>query len=226
MIRTLAPDLWTVDQPLRFLGLELGTRMTVIRLPGSQLLLHSPISRSQEVAQHIERLGSPAFLIAPNRFHHLYVSEWQEAYPSARLYVAPGLEQKRPDLAVTGVLGESAVPPWSEVLEHVLVAGFPFVNEVVFFHKPSQTLIASDLAFNIDAGSPALTRLAFRLMHAYGRLSSTVLERAMIRDRAAFRASLTRILHWPISRVIVAHGSVIEHDGHTALAHAYAWVLR
>ena len=29
----IAPDLWTATQPLRFLGLEVGSRMTVVRLP-------------------------------------------------------------------------------------------------------------------------------------------------------------------------------------------------
>jgi len=225
-IQELAPDLWTVYQPLRFLGLELGACMTIIRLPGSQLVLHSPIARSHEIAEQVEQLGSPAFLIAPNRFHHLYVSDWREAYPTTRLYVAPGLEKKRPDLAITGVLGEKPIPGWSEVMDHALLAGAPAVNEVVFFHKPSKTLIASDLAFNIDAGSPMLTRLAFRLMGAYGCLSTTLLERVMIRDRAAFRDSLARILRWPIARVIVAHGSVVEREGRAALERAYSWLLR
>lgn len=226
MLRELVPDLWIADQPLRFLGLELGARMTVVRLPGSRLLLHSPVSRSRELADQVDRLGSPTFLVAPNRFHHLFVHEWQASSPNARLYVAPGVDTKRPDLAVAGVLGQSPPPDWSGVLDQVLVEGFPLANEVVFFHKPSGTLIASDLAFNIRESSPALTRLAFRLAGAYGRLSSTLLERLLVRDRAAFRRSLDRILLWPFSRVVVAHGAVIEAGGRAALADAYAWLLR
>ena len=76
MLRQLAPDLWIAEQPLRFLGLELGARMTVVRLPGSRLLLHSPIARSRELAAEVERLGSPTYLVAPNRFHHLYARDW------------------------------------------------------------------------------------------------------------------------------------------------------
>ena len=226
MLREFAPNLWITEQPLRFFGIELGARMTVVRLAGSRLLLHSPISHSREVAQQVEGLGSPAFLLAPNRFHHLYVHDWQSAYPTCRLYVAPGVETKRPDLRVSGILGESPVPDWSDVLDQTLVGGFPLANEVVFFHKPSATLIASDLVFNVDAASPALTRLAFRLMGAYGRPSSTVLERLLIRDRAAFRRSLARILSWPIQRMVIAHGAVVEAGGHAALADAYSWLLR
>lgn len=225
MLRQLALDLWVADQPQRFLGIELGTRMTVIRLAGSRLLLHSPISHSPELAEQVERLGSPTFIVAPNRFHHLYAHGWSSAYPTSSLYVAPGVEAKRPDLRISAVLGESPLPDWSDVLGQTLVNGFPLTNEVVFFHRPSCTLIASDLAFNVGPGSPPLTRLAFRVSGAYGRLSATVLERLLVRDRAAFRSSLATILSWPIARIIIAHGAVVEADGHAALAGAYSWLL-
>jgi Domain of unknown function (DUF4336) len=225
-LRELAPDLWIADQPLRFFGLEVGARMTIVGLGGERLLLHSPITRSHELAEQVHRLGSPAILIAPNRFHHLYAGDWQAAHPDARLYAAPGVEAKRPDLTINGVLGDNPLPDWCEVLDQIPIRGFPLANEVVFFHRPSRTLLASDLAFNVGASSPALTRITFRLMGAYGRLSCTPLERMSIRDRAAFRHSLSRILSWPIARIVVAHGEVVEDDAHRALAEAYSWLLR
>ncbi len=225
MIREVANDLWIADQPLRFFGVEVGARMTLVRLPGSKLLVHSPIGWSPGLAEAVERLGSPTYLIAPNRFHHLYAQAWRSAYPAAQLFVAPGLERRRPDLTLTGVLAGSPLPEWSECLDQTLVEGFPLASEVVFFHKPSCTLIASDLVFNIGAESPPLTRLAFRLLGAYGRPSASLLERLLIRDRLAFRRSLDRILRWPIAQLIVAHGSVVREGGHAALAEAYAWIL-
>jgi hypothetical protein len=225
MLRQLAPDLWIADQPLRFFGIELGARMTVVRLSGSRLLLHSPIAYSRKLADQVESLGAPTLLFAPNRFHHLYVHDWQLAYPTCSLYVAPGVDTKRPDLTVSGILGESPRPEWSEVLDQIRIDGFPLTNEVVFFHKPSGTLIATDLLFNVGPRSPGLTRFVFRLMGAYGHPSCTVLERLLIRDRAALRLSLARILVWPISRIVLAHGKVVEADGRTALAEAYSWLL-
>jgi Domain of unknown function (DUF4336) len=225
MIREVALDVWVAEQPLRFLGLELGARMTLVRLPGERLLVHSPIAWTRELAEEVERLGAPTLLVAPNRFHHLYARTWQSAYPSSRLFVAPGLERRRPDLTFERVLTRDPLPEWSDVLDQELVAGFPMTNEVVFFHGPSRTLIASDLVFNIGAESPPLTRFAFRLMGAYGRPASTVLERLLIRDRVAFRSSLERILAWPISQLILAHGSVVREGGHAALAEAYSWLL-
>ena len=42
-LRRLAPGVHVLDAPQRFLGLELGTRMTVLELDG-QLLIHSPVA--------------------------------------------------------------------------------------------------------------------------------------------------------------------------------------
>jgi Domain of unknown function (DUF4336) len=49
MMRELARNLWVVERPQRFYGLEVGTRMTVIRLAGGSLLLHSPVSLDREL---------------------------------------------------------------------------------------------------------------------------------------------------------------------------------
>lgn len=225
MLRAIATDLWVAEQPLRFLGLEVGARMTVVRLPDGQLLLHSPIARTPVLAEAVAALGTPAVLVAPNRFHHLFAGQWQAAEPAARLYVAPGLDRRRPDLAITGVLGTQPSPAWAEVLDQVRVEGFPFSNEVVFFHGPSRSLIASDLVFHIGPASPPLTRFAFRIMGAADRPATTPMERLLIRDRAAFRRSLERILAWPIEQIVVAHGEVVREGGHAALVSAYSWLL-
>jgi hypothetical protein len=224
-MQQLHSDLWITDSPLRFLGLEVGARMTVLRLPGPKLLLHSPIAAAAELVREVETLGPVAYLVAPNRFHHLFVGEWQQAYPEASVYVAPGLNTKRPDLEIEGVLTDDPEPGWADTVDQVLMGGFPLANEVVFFHRPSATLIATGLAFNVGSNSPPLTRLAFRLGGIYGSLSPTLLERLFIRDRSAFCRSLERVLEWPFDRVVVAHGEVLEKGGREELARGYRWVL-
>jgi len=224
-MQQLDSNLWVTESPLRFLGLEVGARMTVVRLPERKLLLHSPIAATSDLVREVTSLGSVAYIVAPNRLHHLFVGEWQQACPEAATYVAPGLEAKRADLSVAGVLAEEPESGWKGTIDQVLLAGFPFANEVVFFHRPSATLIATDLAFNVGACSAPLTRLVFHLSGAYGRLTPTPLERLLVRDRAAFRQSLERILEWPFERVVVAHGEVSEQGGREQLVRGYSWVL-
>lgn len=224
-LRALAEGLWVAEAPLRFLGLELGARMTVVRLPAGGLLVHSPIAASPSLLSQVRALGPVARLVAPNRFHHLFVGEWRRAFPDASLELAPGLAAKRPDLQPAHVLGDGPGADPSGGLDQVLLAGIPMTNEVVFFHRASATLIGTDLAFHIGPESPPLTRAAFRAMGAYGCLGPTPLERLLVRDPAAFRGSLERILALPFERVVVAHGAVCETGGRAALERGYDWIL-
>ncbi len=224
-MKQLDRGLWVAEQPLRIAGLELGARMTVIQLSGGELLLHSPIRPATDLVREVGSLGSVSALVAPNRFHHLFAEAWLEARPGAQLFVAPGLASKRPDLPRAGVLSDEPELLWKGVLEQVVIRGVPLSNEVVFFHPASRTLIATDLAFNIGPDRSALTRLAFRLSGAYGRLAPTYMERLLVRDRASFRASLERVLEWPFERVIVAHGTVLETGGRRELARGFSWLL-
>lgn len=225
-MQQLDSDLWVSDSSLRFVGVDIGARMTVVRLSDSKLLLHSPIAATEELVSEVKALGDVAYLVAPNLLHHLFLADWQEAFPNASLYGPPGLIKKRTDLSFTGVLGDQPEAAWADTLDQVFVEGFKFANEVDFFHKPSKTLILTDLAFNVGPHSPWLTRFGFRLLRAYGRLTPTILEKLLVRDRPAFRKSLERILEWPFERVVVAHGAVKETGGREELEQGYSWVLR
>ncbi|MBY0401821.1 DUF4336 domain-containing protein, partial [Myxococcota bacterium] len=112
-MRELAGGLWTAHAPLRFFGLELGARMSVVRLAGGDLLLHSPVAATPELVREVAALGRVAHLVAPNRLHHLFVGEWKRRFPDAAIHVAPGLERKRADLPIDSVLGDRSDPSWS-----------------------------------------------------------------------------------------------------------------
>jgi len=225
VLRELTKNLWIVERSQRFYGLEVGTRMTVIRFADGSLLLHSPVSLDPELRRELDALGRVRFTVAPNRVHHLYAGEVAAAYPEARLWVAPGLARKRPDLVFVGVLGDEAPPEWKEELDQVFFRGRPYENEVVFFHRASRTLIMCDLAFNFGPRAAAPTRLLMRLLRSYGRFGPSSLDSLLIRDRQAARQSLERILAWDFDRVVVAHGDVLESGGREALRRGYSWLL-
>jgi hypothetical protein len=220
----LGENLWIVDRPQRFYGLEVGTRMTVIRLGGGSLLLHSPVSLDAELRRELDALGRVRFAVAPNRVHHLHAGEVAEAYPEARLWIGPGLERKRPDLVHVGVLDDQAPDEWKDEVDQVFFRGRPYENEVVFFHRASRTLIMCDLAFNFGPRSALPTRLLMRLLRSYGRFGPSTLDPWLIRDPRAARESLEKILAWDFDRVVVAHGDVLESGGRRALREGYAWL--
>ena len=224
-LRQVAQDLWVAERPQRFFGLEVGTRMTVVRLTDGSLLLHSPIPLDAELRRELDAIGRVRFAVAPNRVHHLYAGKVAEAYPAARLWVGPGLERKRPDLVFEAVLGDEAPAEWKGQVDQVLFRGRPYENEVVFFHRASRTLILCDLAFNFGPSAAAPTRLLMRLLRSYGHFGPSKLDPLLIRDRRAARESLERILGWDFDRVVVAHGDVLESGGHEALRRGYSWLL-
>lgn len=226
-LRPLAPDLWVAGHPQRFLGVEVGTRMTVIQLADGALFLHSPIAPDDDLVEELESLGPVQYLVAPNRFHHLYLADFAAACPEARCFAAPGLREKRPDLHFVSVLDEEPPPAWAGQIDQLVMRGAPLLNEVVFFHRASRTLVLCDLASNVGPESPALARVGFRLVGAYDRFGPTRLERWFaFRDRQAARSSLERILDWDFDRVIVGHGKVLETGGRDSLRRGYAWLLR
>jgi len=199
--------------------------MTVIRLSGERLLLHSPVALDPTLRRELDALGEVRFAVAPNRVHHLYAGEVARAYPGARLWVAPGLERKRPDLAFEAVLGDEAPTEWRGEVDQVFFRGRPYENEVVFFHRASRTLILCDLAFNFGPRTAAPTRLLMKLLRSYGSLGPSKLDPLLIRDRPAARQSLEQILAWDFDRIVVAHGEILDIGGRETLRHGYSWLL-
>lgn len=227
----IGPDLWTVTQPLQFLGLEIGSRMTVVRLPSGGLVLISPIELSISHRQALDKLGMVQQIVAPNRFHHLFVDGAQHLYPEAKTWGVAGLSQKRPDLRFDALLTEPG--SFEDTLDYlpfqgfasILPSGIQLAHETVFYHHPSRTLIITDLAFNFDETNRFAVRLAGRIGGSYKSLSPSRLEKWGTRDKAAVEVSVKNILAWDFDRVIPAHGSIVETDGKTALRSGFEWFL-
>lgn len=198
--------------------------MIAVRLPGGELWVHSPIALEAELREELEAVGRVGFLVAPSLMHDRFAAEWAAAFPQATLWLAPGLAERRRDLPRHGVLGHAPEPAWASVLDQHPVAGMPRMNEVVFLHRPTRTLILTDLAVHFSSCDSLWTRAYLWANHAYGRLGCTYVLRLLTRDREAARRSLDRILEWDFDRVIMSHGQVLERDGPEALRRAFAWL--
>lgn len=225
-LEALAEGLYLVDGPRRIAGVEIGTRMTVVVLPGGGLFLHSPIPFDEDLAEELGALGPTAFLVAPNKVHHLWLAPWTERFPDATLYGAPGLAEKRRDLVFHRTLTADPPPDWADTLDQTLVGGIPHVNEAVFLHRPSRTLLLTDLAMNFpELPGGFLTMLFVRGMGLAGGVRTSRLIRSLVRDRSALRTSLETILRWDFDRVVVTHGEVCAAGGRDAVRSAWQPLL-
>lgn len=225
-LTALGPGLWTlpVAHRMRDLGLQIGARMNVVRLTGGELVVSSPVPPDDALVGEVRSLGTVRFLVAPNLQHHLYVGEWKKHFPDARLYVPRALPAKRPDLADAAVLGEVPGPGEPE-LQHVEIGGCErYLGENVFVHGASGTLLVADLVHNLPPSPHLWTKIYGMLMGFDGKVALSRAVRLAFRDRAATIRSLDRLLELPWSRIVPAHGDVIEGDAKQALRDAYIWL--
>ena len=224
-LRKIGDEIWATQAPMVVFGLlDIGTRMTVIRLADGGLFLHSPTPLDTAPRAAVDALGPVRCIVAPNYVHHLYVGDWKRAYPQALLLGAPGLDTKRRDLAWDAILGETPHPAYGASLDQVLLAGAPYMNEIAFFHRASRTLLLTDAAFHPTPASSRGARVWMKLTTVRDGFGPNALVRWFIRDRRAMRASIDRVLAWDFDRVTVTHGEVLESGGRAALARAYAWL--
>lgn len=216
------PEIWACETRLSFMGLPITSRMTVVRMQGG-LWLHSPVPL-EPVKSALDALGPVAWRVAPNLMHHLFQLPYQDAWPESRLVAPSGLVAKRSDLRVDRTLSD---PPaeWRPDILHQAIDGNPTLDETVFFHGPSRSLILTDLAAHLGPWDHWAVRLYARINGCYGRLALSYGLKSLYKDRAATRASVESILDWDFDRIIPAHGPIIESNGKSVLRAAFRWLL-
>jgi len=224
MINQLAPNLWTVNLPHRFFGLEFGVRMTIVRLQDGGLWLHSPVSLSSKLKQELDHLEPVKYLVAPNCFHHVFLGDYIQAYPQAELYGVPGLAEKRKDLSFKGTLDSTKNSGWDNDLQQQLIEGIPQFNEVVFYHADSKSLISCDLLLNIPVPQPLWTRWYLKFSGIYGKPGVSKVIKMAVKDRSKMKQSIESLMNWDFDRLILSHGLVIEQDAKLILERSFAWL--
>ena len=227
MLTSFADDIWIADgSDLSVMGFTYPTRCAVIRLADNALLVWSPVRLDDALRGQIDAIGTVAYLIAPNMFHHMFLDQWQATYPQAKLYGLAGLHDKRPDLRFDGVLGETPEPAWADRIAQIILEN-KLTDEVVLFHRPSGTIIFTDL---IQQFSPGFHRgwrsVIARLDLMVGDTPNVPRKfRLGFRDKSKARACINKVLDWPIERVLMAHGVPVTENGHAVLKRTFRWLI-
>ncbi len=232
--KPIADDVWIVDGPVIRFGMPwpkmpFPTRMTIVRI-GGDLFVHSPTALDPGLRQAVEGLGTPRWIVGPNRIHYWWLPDWHAAYPDAAMYLAPGLREhaRRPvDFEATELTAETGWP-WDDTIATLPVAG-GFMTEVVFFHRPSRTLVLTDLIENFEPGKlgGCLMRWATRLAGVQDPRGSMPRDMRLTfrKQRPALKAAVERMIAWDPARIVLAHGRWYDRDGAAELRRAFAWVL-
>lgn len=206
----VAEGVWTEDRVLDFPGgMKLPIRMTALRDAEGALTLVSPVRFDDTLAGEVSALGPVRAIVGPNLYHHLFLRSALERFPEAELFLAPGLAAKRPTLPKSHTL-DGAGAALGPDLTPLVIEGAEKMNEVVFVHGPSRTLVVTDLFFNVVSPANFMSGLLLSVTGTRGKLAQSRTWRFLVKDKRAHRACLGAILERPLDRIVMAHGEVFS----------------
>jgi hypothetical protein len=234
--KPVAEDVWVVDGPVMQAGpgglIPVTIRMVVVRLPDGGLWLHSPLPLDAGLMAALQALGPIRHLVAPNLAHNSFIADWQHACPEAIVHAVRGvrsrLARQGRTLRVDNRLSDTLDPPWGDAFAMLLARGSA-MDEAVFFHRASRTLILTDLVERLepDKMRSRLLRLfawAAGVSGPSGGAPRYYRLTFLGERRAQLREAVRTMLAWNPERVIFAHGSWFERDGAARLRQAFRWL--
>jgi hypothetical protein len=232
-LKPVADDIWIVDGPeirFRYAGLEFPfpTRMTIIRLAGGGLWIHSPTEPTGSLTDTVAALGPIQHLVAPNTLHYWWLPDWHARFPDARVHAVAALSRraKRP-LPPFDPLENAPDAAWADDIDQLLVPG-SLMTEAVFFHRRSRTVILTDLIENFEPQRirPPLLRLLTKMVGAADPDGKAPydMQWSFWPRRREVRNAVQRMIAWGPERAVIAHGRWYEHDAVNELRRAFRWV--
>jgi len=225
MLEQFGPSLYVADGPaVSFFGFAYPTRMALARLMDGNVWVWSPIALTRALADEVDAIGPVRCIVSPNKLHHLFLQQWADRWPDARLYAPPGLARKKPGLHFDGELDDVPDPAWLPDIDQAVFRGSFAMAEVVFFHRASRTAIIGDLIQRFP-DARGWKGLLMRLDGLVGEHGSTPREwRASFLRRGPARPALQKVLGWNPERLLIAHGSCAQTGAANLIAAALSWI--
>ncbi|MEJ2604810.1 MAG: DUF4336 domain-containing protein, partial [Gammaproteobacteria bacterium] len=132
-LETVGNALWLAEgEIVSFYGFPYPTRSVIARLDNGDLWIWSPVRLTDALRSAVDALGRVAHLVSPNKLHHLYLQDWQAAWPDALLWGPASTIDKRPDLEFQPPLEDEAPAPWRGEIDQFWFRGSKAMDEIVF----------------------------------------------------------------------------------------------
>ena len=237
-LKPIGDDIWIVDGDVIKMNfgpikVPFTTRMTIIRLKDGLLWIHSPINLTKDLIKRVNELGEVAFLISPNKLHYEYINQWQSEYPNAQTFASPGVIKRSEKQGLQIKFHErlTQTPPifWEDDIDQLIFQGSVAVEEVVFFHKTSNTLILTDLIENFEPSkvNNFFWRFVMRVAGITAPHGSTPRDfRGTFINKKRARVQLEKMMAWQPEKIVIAHGKWFEENGVDELKRAFKWLIK
>ncbi|MBJ3785310.1 DUF4336 domain-containing protein [Devosia sediminis] len=228
MLQQFGSGIWVHDggSVTGAMGFHYPTRMAIVRLADGGMLVWSPTALSDALRAAVEALGPVQIIVAPNTLHHTFLGQWQAAFPRALIFGLPALQATRPDLRFDAELGAVPHQDWAVDLDQVLLPATSVMTELVFFHRPSGTVLFTDLLQNLPRDWYSGWRNVIARLDLMTEPEPAVPRkfRMAFGGKPGMRASIEQIIAWPAERVLMAHGTPVTADAPAFLQRAFAWL--
>jgi hypothetical protein len=227
MLDAFGPRLYSAEGPtVSFYGFPYPTRMAVAQLSDGSAWVWSPVSLTDALARAVDAIGPVRHIVSPNKLHHLFLRQWSERWPEARVHAPPGLARKVPGLRIDATLGDAADPAWAGDIDQVVFGGSFAMAEVAFFHRASGTAIFGDLIQRFpETWVGGWKRTLLRWGGLLGDSGGTPPDwRSTFLRRGRARAARERVLAWKPTRLLIAHGNCAQAGAAAIIADALRWM--
>jgi len=228
-LQAFAENVWIIDgPPVRDMGVMFTTRMSVVKLSDSSLWVNSPVSVPFDTLKSITELGPVKYLLAATPRHVWRLAAWHTLFPEAQLWVPrpTPFTLKKGHLSFTRILGDEPPQAWKDEFDQLAFKGNPLIEEVLFFHKQSRTVILDDLIqiHPMAKGKPFRNAL-FTLAGVASPHGGVPLDiRLSFTNRDLSRRSLGKLLSWDFEKLVLAHGVCLEKDAKPFVERAFRWL--
>ncbi|OAA48576.1 hypothetical protein NOR_01826 [Metarhizium rileyi] len=254
VMRKVTPNIVTFSVPFsRFGRIKIGGRGTLAKLTSGSLAVFSPVALTEQTKAQVDEFGgNVAYIVALDFEHHIFVSEWAEQWPNAKIIGPEGLPEKRAKqtkdpkikndkfavvFTKNGKRDVKISPEFDADFDYEYVDGHAN-KEIVFNYRPDKVLIEADLLFNLPATEqyskvPESQRPGGFLDKLFQGVQNTAGEATwakrfnwyLAKDRESMNESLRVIAQWDFTTLIPCHGDVIEGNAKEVFNKVFQWNL-
>ena len=203
----------------------LDTAMFVIRHRRDEIMLRSVCPFDPALAAEVSSLGKVTSIVAASLQHWLFVPEWKAAFPEASVFITPAalgedLGAKLGDIGRDAIelheVIDGAAGQVSPDIEQLLFHGAPLnMNETIFYHKPSRSLIVDDAFYGGYSPCCATSWFSRSWFKATKNGSFRSAELPIYRtsrvhthgDASALASDLEQVAKWDIGQILYTHGA-------------------